>query len=119
MGCCAAKATNEPEDSSTTLPLGIPLKPEEETPSPVRRLSKVEVRESRYSLAKSQSTERFRLKKEQEQNTVVVANPIPQSQAGVADITSVGFDVASREFTKDRPINERKSRRNLHGDITA
>ena len=119
MGCAFSRKKTEKaaEDSSTTLPLGTPL--QEQTPSPpvpVRRLSKAEVRESRFSLAKSESTERFRLKKEQEQTTVV-ASPIQQPEAGVANTTSVGFDIASREFTKDRP--ERRSRRNLHADMTA
>ena len=119
MGCALSRreAKNSAEQS-TTSPLGISSKDEEQTPSPARRLSKAEVRESRFSLAKSESTERFRIRKEQEKQTTVVASPIQQPE-GVASTTSVGFDIASREFVKDRPINERKSRRNLQADITA
>ena len=87
------------------------------------QLAKREVRQSQFILARSESTTNFGLRMAQKQAnaTAVVGSPVlqPQQQGGVSDgAICVGFDVSSREFTKDRP-EYRRSRRNMMDQVNA
>ena len=119
MGACASRGaaaskerTTHAAGSSTSETSPSEASPDSREVTPTSR--EVTRRESRFSLSKSETTEKW-LAKQDEKPAGTLTRQATQQALGGVSTAAVGFDTASREFTKDRP--GRRSRRSLMDDM--